>query len=179
MKNEQGFTLVEVLLAAFITTLGLVGLLAVIPFASYAVDDGYRLSAATFLAEQKLEEARHMPWTFLPDNDCLGISANPTSVNPASAPKVPAGRTCTLGATTVNATVALPWFADQGTGSIPGFTGYSRRVRITDCGVTACSGITNAGLRKVDVTVTYRASTAVGVSSTNKPVTVTMMVAQR
>ena len=174
MKNEQGFTLVEVLLAAFITTLGLVGLLAVIPMASFAVTEGYRLSTATFLAEQKLEEARHMPWSFLPDNDCLGISANATS-----APTVPAGKTCTLGGTTVNAGGALTWFADQGTSSIPGFTGYSRVVRITNCGVTPCGGITNAGLRKVDVTVTYRASSAVAVSSFNKPVTVTMMVAQR
>ena len=174
MNNEHGFTLVEVLLAAFIMTLGLVGLLAVIPFASYAVDDGYRLSAATFLAEQKLEEARHMPWTFLPDIDCLGISATTTS-----APTVPAGRTCTLGATTVNAGGALTWFADQGTSSIPGFPGYSRVVRITNCGTTPCSGITDAGLRKVDVTVTYRASSAVAVASFNKPVTVTMMVAQR
>jgi Tfp pilus assembly protein PilV len=174
MKNEQGFTLVEVLLAAFITTLGLVGLLAVIPFASFAIGDGYRLSTATFLAEQKLEEARHMPWSTIPNNDCLGVSATATSP-----PTVPAGKTCTLGATTVNAGGALTWFADQGTSSIAGFTGYSRVVRITDCGATACSGITNAALRKVDVTVTYRASNAVGVSSFDKPVTVTLMVAQR
>jgi hypothetical protein len=175
MKNEQGFTLVEVLLAAFITTLGLVGLLAVIPFASFAIGDGYRLSTATFLAEQKLEEARHMPWSTIPNNDCLGVSATPTS-----APTVPAGKTCTLGTTTVNAGGALTWFADQGTSSIPGFTGYSRVVRITDCGATFCnSGITSAALRKVDVTVTYRASNAVSVSSFSKPVTVTLMVAQR
>jgi Tfp pilus assembly protein PilV len=175
MKNEQGFTLVEVLLAAFITTLGLVGLLAVIPFASFAIGDGYRLSTATFLAEQKLEEARHMPWSTIPNNDCLGVSATATS-----APTVPAGKTCTLGTTTVNAGGALTWFADQGTSSIPGFTGYSRVVRITDCSATACNnGITSAALRKVDVTVTYRASNAVSVSSFDKPVTVTLMVAQR
>ena len=174
MNNEQGFTLVEVLLAAFIMTIGLIGLLAVIPMASFAVTDGYRLSTATFLANQGLEEVRHMPWTSAPDNDCLGISANATA-----APTVPAGKTCTLGATTVNAGGALPWFADEGTTAIAGFTGYSRVVRITNCGATPCSGITDAGLRKVDVTVTYRASSAVGVASTPKPVTVTMMVTQR
>lgn len=175
MKNEQGFTLVEVLLAAFITTLALVGLLAVIPVASFAIGDGYRLSTATFLAEQKLEEARHMPWSTIPNNDCLGVSATATS-----APTVPAGKTCTLGATTVNAGGALTWFADQGASSIPGFPGYSRVVRITDCSVSACNnGITSSALRKVDVTVTYRASNAVAVSSFDKPVTVTLMVAQR
>lgn len=173
MKNEQGFTLVEVLFAVFIVTMGLVGLLSVIPLASFAISDGYRLSTATFLADQGLEEVRHMPWTSVPDNDCLGVSVN------SAAPTVPAGKTCTLGTTTVNATGALPWFADEGTTSIPGFTGYSRVVRITDCGTTACSGITNAELRRVDVTVTYRAGSAVAVSSTNKPVTVSMMVSRR
>jgi prepilin-type N-terminal cleavage/methylation domain-containing protein len=176
MNNEQGFTLVEVLFAVFIVTMGLVGLLSVIPLASYAVSDGYRLSTATFLADQGLEEVRHMPWTTVPDNDCLGVSVN------SAAPTVPAGKTCTLGTTTVNATVALPWFADEGpptTNLIPGFTGYSRIVRITDCGTTACSGITNSELRRVDVTVTYRAGSAVAVSSTNRPVTVSMMVSRR
>jgi hypothetical protein len=173
MNNEQGFTLVEVLFAVFIVTMGLVGLLSVIPLASFAVSDGYRLSTATFLADQGLEEVRHMPWTTVPNNDCLGVSVN------SAPPTVPAGRTCTLGATTVNAGGALPWFADEGTTSIPGFTGYSRIVRITDCGTTACSGITNSELRRVDVTVTYRAGSAVAVSSTNKPVTVSMMVSRR
>lgn len=174
MNNEHGFTLTEVLLAAFIMTIGLVGLLAAIPLASFAVTDGYQLSTATFLANQGMEEARNMPWSATPDNDCLGLSANATS-----APTVPAGKTCTLGATVVNAGGALPWFADEGTTAISGFNGYSRVVRITDCGVTPCSGITNADLRKVDVTVTYRASSAVGVASTSKPVTVTLMVTKR
>jgi type II secretory pathway pseudopilin PulG len=177
MNNEKGFTLVEVLLAAFIMTVGLIGLLAVIPMASFAVTDGYRLSTATFLANQGLEEVRHMPWTSAPDNDCLGISTNPATTG--TAPTVPAGKTCTLGGTTVNAGGALPWFADESTTAIAGFNGYSRVVRITNCGATPCSGITNAGLRKVDVTVTYRAGSAVAVSSTDKPVTVTMMVTQR
>jgi type II secretory pathway pseudopilin PulG len=174
MTNERGFTLVEVLLAAFLMTIGLVGLLSVVPVASFAVSDGYRLSVATFLADQKLEEVRHMPWTGIPDNDCLGLSATTTS-----APTVPAGKTCTLGATTVNAGGALTWFADQGTSGITGFPGYSRTVRITNCGATPCSGITNANLRKVDVAVTYRSGSAIAVSSTDKAVTVTMMVTQR
>jgi type II secretory pathway pseudopilin PulG len=175
MTNERGFTLVEVLLAAFVITLGLVGLLSVIPVGTFATTDGYRLSTATFLANQKLEEVRNMPWRSAPANDCLGVSATPTA-----APTVPAGGTCTLGATTVNANGALPWFADQSTNTIPGFGGYSRNVRITNCGVGAgCSGVVDASLRNVVVTVTYRSGSAVAVSSTDKPVTVTMMVTQR
>lgn len=175
MTNEQGFTMVEVLLAAFLITVGLVGLFSVVPVASFALTDGYRLSTATFLAEQKLEEVRNMPWTSTPAKDCLGVSATASA-----APTVPAGNSCTLGATTVNAGGALPWFADQATNTITGFPGYSRTVRITNCGVGAgCSGVVDPLLRSVVVTVTYRAGSAVALSSTNKPVTVTMMVSQR
>jgi Tfp pilus assembly protein PilV len=175
MTNERGFTLVEVLLAAFLMTVGLAGLLAVIPVASFAIQEGYQLSTATFLANQKLEEVRNMPWTSAPAKDCLGISAT-ASV----APTVPAGSTCTLGATTVNAGGALPWFADQGTSAITGFAGYSRTVRVTDCGVgLGCGGITDSSLRQVAVTVTYRASSAVAIGATSKPVAVTMVVSKR
>jgi type II secretory pathway pseudopilin PulG len=176
MTSERGFTLVEVLLAAFVMTVGLVGLLGVVPMATFAVNDGYRLSVATFLANQKLEEARNLPWTeAVPPKDCIGISASASAE-----PKVPVGGTCTLGATTINAGSVLPWFADQPTNGITGFPGYSRVVRITDCNVPpGCGLVTNARLRKIEVTVTYRASSAVAVSSTAKPVTVTMMVTQR
>jgi Tfp pilus assembly major pilin PilA len=173
MKSEQGFTLVEVLLAAFVITLGLVGLLSVIPVGTFATTDGYRLSTATFLANQKLEEVKNMPWRSAPANDCLGISASATA-----APTVPAGGTCTLGGTTVAAGGTLPWFANET--SIAGFPGYTRNVRITNCGLGAgCSGVVDASLRNVVVTVTYRSGTAVAVSSTDKAVTVNLMVTQR
>ena len=175
MTNERGFTLVEVLLAAVLTTVGLVGLLAVIPMASFAVQEGNQLSTATFLANQKLEVARHMPWASSPAKDCLGISSTPTS-----SPRVPAGATCTLGATTINAGGLLPWFATESSSAIAGFPGYSRTVRVTDCGVPpGCGGITNPAIRSVTVTVTYRASSAVAISAFTKPVAVTLMVAQR
>ena len=173
MKSEQGFTLVEVLLAAFVITLGLVGLLSVIPVGTFATTDGYRLSTATFLANQKLEEVKNMPWRSAPVMDCLGISPSATQ-----APEVPAGGSCTLGGTTVNAGGALPWFANET--NIAGFPGYTRNVRITNCALGAgCSGVVDASLRNVVVTVTYRSGTAVAVSSTDKAVTVNMMVTQR
>jgi len=171
MSNQNGFTLVEVLLAAFVITLGLVGLLSVIPVGTFATTDGYRLSTATFLADQKLEEVRNMPWRSAPANDCLGVSASATA-----APTVPAGASCTLGGTTVNAGGALPWFANEN--SITGFQGYTRNVRISTCTVALC-GVADTTLRNVVVTVTYRTGSAVAVASTDKPVTVTMMVTQR
>lgn len=177
MTNERGFTLVEVLLAAFVMTIGLVGLLSVVPVGTFATSDGYRLSTATFLANQKLEEVRNMPWRSAPANDCLGVSVGD------AAPTVPAGGTCTLTTspqTVVNAGGALPWFANEN--SITGFQGYTRNVRISNCGAGAgCNGVVDAALRRVVVTVTYRTGSAVAVSSTtnNKPVTVTMLVSQR
>jgi prepilin-type N-terminal cleavage/methylation domain-containing protein len=174
MTNERGFTLAEVLIAAFIITVGFVGLLSALPVASFAIQEGKQLSTATFLANQKLEEARNMPWNSIPINDCLGISATTSS-----APTVPAGDTCTLGGTTVSAGGALPWLADQSTTAIPGFSGYSRTVRITNCGVTPCGGITDSGMREVTVTVTYRASSTVATGAISKPVAVTMVVSQR
>ena len=171
MTSERGFTLVEVLLAAFVMTIGLVGLLSVVPVGTSATSDAYRLSTATFLANQKLEEVRNMPWRSAPANDCLGFSANPDQP-----PTVPGGATCTLGGTTINAGGALPWFANEG--SITGFQGYQRNVRITNC-AAGCSGVFDATLRNVVVTVTYRTGSAVAVSSIDKPVAVTMLVTQR
>jgi prepilin-type N-terminal cleavage/methylation domain-containing protein len=180
MTDQRGFTLIEVLLAAFLITIGLVGLLSVVPVGTFATTDGYRLSTATFLANQKLEEVRNMPWRSAPANDCLGISANASA-----APTVPAGATCSLSTsppTLINAGGALPWFADQAANTMSGFPAYARNVRITDCGVAPGCGtpaVIDATVRNVVVTVTYRAGSAVAMNSTDKPVTVTMMVSQR
>src|SRR5437899_10459532 len=101
-RSEAGFTLAEVLLAAVIITIAFVTLLSVIPYSTSAVQGGNQTSTATFLANQKMEEAKNIPWTSTPDNDCLGVSANATS-----APTVPAGKSCTLGAVNVAAGGAL------------------------------------------------------------------------
>ena len=178
MTSERGFTLAEVLVAAFLVAVGLAGLLASVPLGSFAVQEGKQVSTATFLANQKLEEVRHMPWKSLPAKDCLGVSTVPNA-----SPRVPAGATCTLGATTVTGGGVLPWFTDQMSGSpsaIPGFPEYSRLVRVTGCDVLPCAGITNPALRRVTVTVRYRASTGVAISGgAMTSVVVTMMVAQR
>ena len=173
-RAEGGFTLPEVLLAAMIITIGFVALLSVIPYSTAAVQSGNQTSTATFLANQKLEEAKNIPWTSIPDNDCLGVSA--TS---GAAPTVPAGKSCTLGLVNVAAGGALTWFADQGTTTITGFNGYSRTVRITNCGVTACAGITDSGMRLVTVAVTFQPLTSTTTAAATKTITVSMVIAQR
>ena len=170
-----GFTLAEVLIAAMIITIAFVALLTVIPYSTSAVQSGNQTSTATFLANQKLEEAKNIPWTSTPDNDCLGVSLVPG----VAAPTVPVGKSCTLGAVNVAATGALPWFADQNSTAIAGFSGYSRTVRITNCGVTPCAGITDSGMRLVAVAVTFQPLTSTTTAAAAKTISVSMIIAQR
>ena len=177
--DQRGFTLPEVLLTMAIIGIGLAAVLATIPYGAFAVQDGRQLSTATFLADQRLEQARYVPWRGTPANDCLGISAAATA-----APSVPAGATCVYGAVAVGAGGALPWFADEGATAIAGFPGSSRQVRITDCGAgLGCTGVVDSALRLVAVTVTYTplalTGPAGGAGPAPKTTTVNMLISQR
>jgi prepilin-type N-terminal cleavage/methylation domain-containing protein len=174
-RGDAGFTLPEVLLAAFIISVAFVTLLSVIPYSTAAVQSGNQMSTATFLADQKLEEAKHVPWISSPDNDCLGYSVG------NNAPTVSPGKTCTLGGVVMNPGQPLPWAVDQSETAIPNFNGYSRNVRIVDCGAGAgCSGIVDAALRQVTVSVTYSPGVSTSSTATSpKTVSVSMLIAQR
>ena len=74
LRDERGFTVAEVLIAAVVVTLALVALANVVPLASYGIQEGNQLSTATFLADQKLEQIKALPWAGTPANDCLGVS---------------------------------------------------------------------------------------------------------
>ncbi len=177
LRDERGFTVVEVLIAAVIVTVALVALANVVPLASYGIQEGNQLSTATFLADQKLEQIKALPWTSTPANDCLGVS-----LLGVGAPRVPLGTTtCTLGATTVAPGGALTWEADEAAGTITGFPAYSRNVRVTDCGAGGgCAGITDDLMRLVTVTVTYTPlSATAAVAAIPKSVQVQMIVTQR
>lgn len=173
--DQQGFTLAEILIAAVIVTLALAALLTIVPIAGYGVQEGYNLSTATFLADQKLEQAKNLPWISSPANDCLG-----TSASASAAPTIPAGGQCTDGATNIAAGGAVTWLADES--AVTNFLSYSRNVRITDCGTApGCAGVTDGGIRLVTVTVTYTPLSATGNTGTTGPksVSVQMMVSQR
>ena len=162
IRGESGMSLVEILIASVIIAIGLVGLLSAVPVASYGIHEGRNLSTATFLANQRLEQVRNAAWTATPANDCLGISASSTAA--------PSSAACN------GATVTT--FADETTVAAP-YGDYSRTVRITDCGVTACGVINKPDLRQVVVTVTYTPMTGAGGTGTSKSAIVTMLVAQR
>lgn len=172
-RGEAGFSVAEVIASVAVITIALVSLSLLIPVSTFAVQQGKQQSTATFLAEQKLEQVRNLPWATSPLNDCLGISISATA-----APAVPAGESCALGATTVAAGSPLPWLADEA--AVAGFATYSRETRVTDCGVgLGCGGIVNSGMRMVMVTVSYTPLTASGLAPTPQRVSLRMLVAQR
>lgn len=155
--NQRGMTLAEILVAIAIIGVGLAALAAAIPLSGYGIQEGSQLSTATFLANERLEQLKNTTWTVTPAADNLGVSSGDAA--PQSG-----------GITT---------FPDEASVAAP-YTAYSRKVRITDCaGGGGCAGITDANLRQVTVTVTYRPLTGVGQSPATKAATVTMLIAKR
>lgn len=150
--NERGITLPEILIATVLIGLGLVGVLIVVPVAAVGIQDGSQTSLATFLAQQRLEQARHATWTA--SEDCLGLS------DPDTAAPAPSGATCDGASATT--------FPDET--PIDGFTQYTRITRIADV---------ENGLRRVTVVVGYQPLTGTGVGATAKTVILEWLVARR
>jgi hypothetical protein len=161
--DQAGMSVAEILVACFIIAVGLVGLLSAVPSASYGIQEGRQLSTATFLANQRLEQVRNAVWTQCPAVDTLGVSASAT-VAPTSG--------------------ALTTFPDEKPMAAP-YGDYTRTVRITAAQPAdpcpAGVGGPNVGLRQAVVAVSYRPSTARGVSAvgTTKSAIVTMLIAER
>lgn len=150
--------LAEVLVAVAVLALGLSALTSAIPVAGVAVSEGARVSTAAFLASARLEEVRAAAWIAAPPVDRLGVSGAPLSP-PQSG-----------GTTTFADEVGLP----------DPYAGYSRQVRVLDCGLPpGCGAVISGRLRQVTVTVAYRPVTARGLAALEKAVSLTTFVAQR
>ncbi len=159
-RDARGLTLIEVMIAVGVIAVGLSALLAAVPFATYGTREGFQLSTATFLANERLEQVRNARWESTPRPvDALGVSSSATAA-PASG-----------GLTTFPDEAVLPAPHEQ----------YRRVVRIADCGAGACGGIARSDLRQVTVTVAYRPMTGIGVAEPDrlKTATVTTFVAKR
>jgi prepilin-type N-terminal cleavage/methylation domain-containing protein len=138
--DERGVTLVEVVAALAIISIGLAGLIVLVPVSTYAVQEGGQLSTATFLAEQMIERARASRWSADPATDCLGVSAG-------DAAPLPSESSC-HGIWTTQ-------FPDEAEG-ISGHAQYRRVVRVTGCEIApACAGLSGIGMRRVTVSVRY------------------------
>jgi prepilin-type N-terminal cleavage/methylation domain-containing protein len=151
--DGRGLTLPEILATVAVVGIGLAGLAAVVPVSSYSLQEGRQLSTATFLAEQRFEEARRAAWAAVPDEDCLGVSAGnraPTSTRCRRPPSTVA-TACTPG-------TACATFPDEP--AVVGSGGYSRTTRVLDCTVAPGCGmapyvVQDAAMRQVTVTVSY------------------------
>jgi hypothetical protein len=150
--------LAEVMAAVALVAIGLAALASAIPVAGAAVSEGAKLSIATFLAGARLEEVRAAAWSAAPPADRLGVSGTALSA-PQSG-----------GTTTFDDEAALPY----------PYAGYSRQVRILDCGLPpGCGAVISPHLRQVTVTVTYLPVTPAGVAQLPKSASITTLVARR
>ena len=161
-SDERGLTLVEILIALVVISVGLIGIAIVIPVSSDAIQHGGHLSRATFLAEQTIEQARTATWTSTPAMDCLGVSTG-------AMPPTPTGVGC-HGST-------ISRFPDEL--AVGGDPAYRRTLRVADCSAAPCGGVTDAALRLVTVVVTYRTPGAAGEPTMDKSVTLEWLVARR
>ena len=160
IRSQAGMSLAEVLVASTVVGVGLSGLLSAVPLAGYGIHEGQSLSTATFLANQRLEEVRNAQWTQSPVADSLGVSPSATAAPVAG---------------------IIITFPDEAPMATP-YAGYTRTVRITDCGVgPGCGGIINSGMRQIVVSVSYTPITGTGqaAAGTTKAATVSLLMAQR
>lgn len=159
-NDENGLTLVEVLIALMVMLIGLVALAALVPLSLGHIGQANFRTTAVFLAQQRLEQVKNGVWTCFPNySDPIGLS-NPTT----SAPTVTTGTCAPPNPLTVTGNTGTVTFADEGYGAIPGHPLYRRQVRIVDCGVgPGCSGaVLDSGIRQVTVSVFFRPQTGVG-----------------
>lgn len=148
-------TLVEVLLALSILSVGLIAFAAALPLGTSYITQSNLDSTALFLAQQRLEEIRSASWTSAPPADCVGVSASATS-----APVTGSWTNCPG-----TAPAGLVTYPDEAYGSMTGSAGYRRTTRIIDC-VTGCAGVTDTYLRQMTVTVFFRPAGASGALQT-------------
>ena len=79
--GQRGVTLVELMVALLLLTIALMALAAAFPSAMYSVVAGGFQSTATFLAQQKIDEAKSTPFASLSTLDTGGPVGPPLTVS--------------------------------------------------------------------------------------------------
>lgn len=184
--DERGLTIAEILVAVAVIGLGLAGLFVAVPVGTFGIQEGNQQTTATFLAQQRLEQARHAQWTAVPNIDCLGVgaaTAPPTTATGCNvvAPAIGAG------AETFPDENNIQWGNDTRAGTstaAPLANGYTRTTRITQCTAATCAGITpnppvTTDMRLVTVTVRYAPLSGAGAAAATKAVTLSWVVSQK
>jgi prepilin-type N-terminal cleavage/methylation domain-containing protein len=89
VQKDDGFSLLEVLVATTVFTVALAGLAQLFGVATRANASAKHTTYASLLAQQKMEQLRGLTWGF----DALGLPLTDTTTNIAVAPESPAGGT--------------------------------------------------------------------------------------
>jgi hypothetical protein len=148
LRDSAGLTVVEVLIALGVITVGLVALIAAMPLGTSLIGESNRKTIATFLTQQRMEQIKNAQWTLASDK-LGGAGSNGTAaVSVAGFPD--------------------RW-PDQDYGTNASYPGFRREVRIADCSVFSCSGIAvgTVGIntmRQVTVTVFFRPMAGTGMT---------------
>jgi type II secretory pathway pseudopilin PulG len=165
-RDSAGMTVVEVIVALGVITVGLLALIATMPLATSVIAESNLKTTATFLAQHRLEQIKNAQWTVVPAADTLfGAGSDGTA---------PVGPWLDEAYNTIS--------SGGGGGTDPRFR---RQVRIADCSVVVCSGIPTATasintLRQVTVTVFFRPLSGTGIASANEePVQLVTLIARR
>lgn len=149
IRRHDGFTLMEVLLAATIMVVALLGIASVLPSADMNLHQSGQISKAVSLAQQMIEILKNDPFTALPSYQ--GVDTQNTGTYPADDPNppIPGNPGNFMGGSNI-----AKWANDINvyllTGA--GITNGHGTIAVSD--VATDSG-GNAILRKVSVTVSW------------------------
>ncbi len=88
-RTDEGFSLVEVLVATCILTIGVVSLAQLFALSTRSNTSARHSTFAAVLAEQKVEELRALTWGF----DSVGLPSSDGTTNTAVYPETPTGGT--------------------------------------------------------------------------------------
>lgn len=157
--GESGFTLVEVILATVVISVGLVAVATGFQFATSGVASGRGETTAAFLAEQRVEQlkARAIADYF---NDAALAQGTITEYCQSS----------NIGVTGTNCQ----------TTPFTGAPAYTRVTRILDNpGGSGCTGVAPFFCKRIHVSVTYRPVTSAGDVSQQRQVDLYALVAPR
>jgi len=157
--DDAGMTVIEVVVALGIITVGLLALVAAMPFSTSQIGGANLTTTATFLAQQRLEQIKNAPWTTAIDN--LGGAG----LDGTSAPGQWRDEDYD--------SIAFPGAGACAAADQSGGCRFRRQVRIADCSVVSCSGIATATagintLRQVTVTVFFFPLAPTGMRSTTE-----------
>jgi competence protein ComGC len=170
-SDEAGMTVAEVIIALGIITVGLLALIAAIPFSTSQIGQANLKTTATFLAQQRLEQIKNAQWTTA--TDTLGGAGSNGAAAVAQWPDEG------------YETIAFPGAPNCDATAQSGGCRFRRQVRIADCSVLSCTGIATGAagintLRQVTVTVFFFPLAGTGMrSATEESLQLTTLITRR